>query len=143
MISQWIQCHTCNGWSHQICSLYDSRMQKDEKEKFKCPICHKNDLKKVNENLSISHIVKNLSSTHLSDHSEKIPTVKNLPSTQLSNHLEKRLSHRLEEDKKQRAQQQSKSYDEVIFYLDSTNNKLLYKVITKNHIVSIESYCLH
>jgi len=69
----WVQCDRCERWIHQICALFNTRQNKDQRSEFMCPSCTIVDRKKKN-NLEPS------SST---------PMAEDLPRTRLSEHLEK------------------------------------------------------
>jgi len=35
----WVQCDVCDRWIHQICGLFNSRQNKDNRSKYSCPKC--------------------------------------------------------------------------------------------------------
>ena len=38
----WVCCDTCDGWVHQVCALFNGRVNKNNVS-YKCPKCHIND----------------------------------------------------------------------------------------------------
>jgi hypothetical protein len=35
----WVACDTCGRWIHQICGLFNTRQNKDQRSKYECPKC--------------------------------------------------------------------------------------------------------
>ena len=35
----WVQCDDCERWIHQICGLYNTRQDKENKSAYSCPLC--------------------------------------------------------------------------------------------------------
>ena len=35
----WVQCDDCERWIHQICGLYNTRQDKENKSVYSCPLC--------------------------------------------------------------------------------------------------------
>jgi E1A/CREB-binding protein len=35
----WVQCDTCEKWIHQICSLFNTRQNKEHQKEYSCPEC--------------------------------------------------------------------------------------------------------
>jgi len=44
----WVQCDVCDRWIHQICGLFNSRQNKDNRSKYSCPQCLCNEMKAGN-----------------------------------------------------------------------------------------------
>lgn len=47
----WVQCDECNGWAHQVCSLFNAAVNNDNRQKmtpYVCPLCRQKRLEKVN-----------------------------------------------------------------------------------------------
>ena len=65
----WVQCDTCDKWFHQICGLFNSRLNKDKK--YSCPNC----------------LLKDRESGKTTK-KPMIPCAKDLPRTKLSEWLE-------------------------------------------------------
>ncbi|KAK9683256.1 hypothetical protein RND81_10G126800 [Saponaria officinalis] len=94
----WVQCDKCEGWQHQICSLFNDKRDLGGKVEFICPKCHLEDLGTGKR--------MNLPRTTSMDAS-------NLPRTLLSDHLEQRLAKRLKLEREERAKAAGKSPEEV------------------------------
>ena len=41
----WVQCDVCDRWIHQICGLFNSRQNKDNRSKYSCPQCLRDEMK--------------------------------------------------------------------------------------------------
>ncbi|XP_010265364.1 PREDICTED: probable histone acetyltransferase HAC-like 1 [Nelumbo nucifera] len=94
----WVQCDKCEGWQHQICALFNSERNKDEKAEYVCPYCFIQEME--------SGVRK-----PLADHA--ILGAKDLPRTMLSDHIEERLFKRLKQEREERAKVLGKNFDEV------------------------------
>jgi hypothetical protein len=35
----WVACDTCGRWIHQICGLFNTRQNKDQRSEYECPAC--------------------------------------------------------------------------------------------------------
>lgn len=86
----WVQCDGCQGWVHQICSLFNSRLNSTGVH-YLCPICQHDQLK---ANKLDNHPLRPLDMD-----------AKNLPACQLSKHLESRLRSSLKKEWKARCKQ--------------------------------------
>ncbi|XP_057951106.1 probable histone acetyltransferase HAC-like 1 [Malania oleifera] len=94
----WVQCDKCDGWQHQICALFNDKMDLDGKAEFICPNCY---LKEMDMG------------KHRPLPSGVSFSAKELPRSKLSDHIEKRLFRRLKEEREDRAEMEGKSIDEV------------------------------
>ena len=88
----WVQCDRCERWVHQICALFNTRQNTDQRSEFVCPSCTILDRKKKNS-------LGPTSST---------PMAEDLPRTRLSEQLEKhvneKLKHKMAEMSKEKAE---------------------------------------
>lgn len=100
MLLQWVQCDRCEGWQHQICALFNDKMDVEEKAMYICPICYLKDM----QTNQCMYLPKGT-----------FYGAKDLPSTKLSNHIEQRLFSRLEQERKERASAAGKNFGEVRF----------------------------
>lgn len=91
---QWVQCDTCQNWSHQVCSLYGNRQHSSKA--FACPKCTMTSLQ--------------------SEHNATVSTYKNaaaLPETKLSCAIEEGLSQTLSEEYQRIAKEKSCDISEI------------------------------
>ncbi|ONK66260.1 uncharacterized protein A4U43_C06F5870 [Asparagus officinalis] len=94
----WVHCDKCEGWQHQICTLFNSVRNEAVQADHTCPSC----------------ILKEIESgEHKPLYRSTILGAKDLPSTLLSDHIEKWVYKRLEEERQQRASSLGKSFSEV------------------------------
>jgi len=78
----WVQCDVCDGWTHQICGLFNARQNKEQHSKYFCPKCLLN--KRKNESMA---------------QLPKPPVAADLPRTKLSEYLERHVSKKVMERK--------------------------------------------
>ena len=69
----WVQCDRCERWIHQICALFNTRQNTDQRSEFVCPSCTCVERKKKGEHGPTS----------------STPMAEDLPRTKMSEHLEK------------------------------------------------------
>ena len=50
----WVQCDKCERWIHQICALFNTRQNKDQRSEYTCPKCTIADRKKKGQQSSTS-----------------------------------------------------------------------------------------
>ena len=88
----WVQCDRCERWVHQICALFNTRQNKDQRSEYACPRCTIDDRRKKNQ-------TEGTSSTPMAD---------DLPRTKLSeyleNHVREKVDHFLDEKAKEKAE---------------------------------------
>ncbi|KAL5581988.1 hypothetical protein UlMin_014430 [Ulmus minor] len=95
--ASWVRCDKCLGWQHQICALFNDKIDHEDKL-YTCPNC----LLKELENGDCPPLPYNVAFRS-----------KDLPETMLSNHIESRLFKRLKEEREERAKVAGKNFDEV------------------------------
>ena len=76
----WVQCDRCERWVHQICALFNTRQNTDQRSEFVCPSCTIVDRKQKNAPQPTS----------------TTPMAEDLPRTKLSEHLEKHVMKKLQ-----------------------------------------------
>ncbi|EPS69306.1 hypothetical protein M569_05461, partial [Genlisea aurea] len=82
----WVRCDKCDRRQHQICGLYNSKQNFEEKTKYICPFCR-------------------LAAMKIESSSSPLACgAQYLPRTKLSDHLERRLFRSLERERKQRSE---------------------------------------
>ncbi|KAL7561812.1 hypothetical protein ACA910_013348 [Epithemia clementina (nom. ined.)] len=88
----WVQCDRCERWVHQICALFNTRQNKDQRSEYACPRCTIDERKKKG-------ITEGTSSTPMAD---------DLPRTKLSeyleNHVREKVDHFLDEKAKEKSE---------------------------------------
>lgn len=95
---QWVQCHKCKSWQHQICALFNEKTNKENKGCFLCPKCC---LEEIENGECKPPLVKTAFGAE------------DLPPTMLSDHLEQRLFRCLEKHREEKAKATGMSIDEV------------------------------
>jgi len=76
----WVQCDKCERWVHQICALFNTRQNKDQRSEFTCPRCTIEERKKKGT----------------TDASSTTPMAEDLPRTKLSEYLETHVRTRVD-----------------------------------------------
>jgi len=77
----WVQCDRCERWVHQICSLFNTRQNKDQRSEFACPKCTIEERKKKGQ----------------SEGTSSTPMAEDLPRTKLSEYLENHVRQKVDE----------------------------------------------
>ena len=77
----WVQCDRCERWVHQICALFNTRQNKDQRSEYACPRCTIAERKKAG-------CLEATSTT---------PMAEDLPRTLLSEYLENHVRTKVEE----------------------------------------------
>ncbi|OEU17226.1 DUF906-domain-containing protein [Fragilariopsis cylindrus CCMP1102] len=74
----WVQCDRCERWVHQICALFNTRQNKDQRSEFACPRCTIEERKKTGrlEATSSTPMAEDLQRTKLSEYVETHVRVK-------------------------------------------------------------------
>jgi E1A/CREB-binding protein len=93
----WVQCDSCERWVHQICGLFNSRQNKEHHSEYYCPRC----LLEKRKTTDITPGIKPLSAA-------------DLPRTTLSEWLEQSITKKVEQRKRELAEE--KSQTEVSFF---------------------------
>lgn len=94
----WVQCDRCEGWQHQICALFNDKIDLEGRAKYICPKCYLKDVETGKH--------KPLALTAFA--------AKDLPRSKLSDHIEQRLFGRLKQERQARANMEKKNIEEVI-----------------------------
>eukprot|EP00803_Ostreobium_quekettii_P011438 evm.model.scf_864EXC.1 EVM.evm.TU.scf_864EXC.1 scf_864EXC:20228-23623(+) len=97
----WVQCDHCQNWVHQVCGLFN-KGQNDQESHYHCPTCLMKGLKDGSRAYPQANRTKSMLSAA------------DLPKCNLSNHLEDKLTHRLEWERRERAQKQGLAPSEVL-----------------------------
>jgi E1A/CREB-binding protein len=65
----WVQCDRCERWVHQICALFNTRQNKDQRSEYTCPRCTIEDRRKAGktEGISTTPMAEDLQRTKLSE----------------------------------------------------------------------------
>lgn len=100
----WVQCDRCERWVHQICALFNTRQNTDQRSEFVCPSCTVVDRKKKESPGPTS----------------STPMAEDLPRTKLSEHLEKHVMSKLKAKMAEMAKE--KADLEVSCYIVSMNS---------------------
>ena len=68
----WVHCDRCNRWIHQICGLFNTRKNQDQRSEYVCPRCTMDERKTKGqiEGTSTSPMAEDLQRTKLSEHLE-------------------------------------------------------------------------
>lgn len=77
----WVQCDRCERWIHQICALFNTRQNKDQRSEFVCASCTVVERKQKNA----------------PEPTSTTPMAEDLPRTKLSEQLEKHIRTKLKE----------------------------------------------
>ncbi|KAL3511048.1 hypothetical protein ACH5RR_030449 [Cinchona calisaya] len=94
----WVQCDKCEAWQHQICALYNGRINDGVQAEYTCPNCYMTEVERGERKPLPQSAVLG---------------AKDLPRTILSDHIEMRLARRLKHERQERASVQGKNIDEV------------------------------
>ena len=89
----WVQCDDCERWIHQICGLYNTRQDKENKSAYSCPLCVLDRRKKQGEPKVLP----------------PPPIAEDLPRTKLSEWLEKDVHKKVESRMKELATEKSET----------------------------------
>ena len=76
----WVQCDKCERWIHQICALFNTRQNKDQRSEYTCPKCT------IDERLQKGS----------TDATSTTPMAEDLPRTKLSEYLETHVRKRVD-----------------------------------------------
>lgn len=69
----WVHCDHCNRWIHQICGLFNTRKNQDQRSEYVCPLCTIEERKNKGqiEGTSTTQMAEDLQRTKLSEHLER------------------------------------------------------------------------
>mmetsp|Transcript_13759 Transcript_13759/g.29222 ORF Transcript_13759/g.29222 Transcript_13759/m.29222 type:complete len:1610 (-) Transcript_13759:80-4909(-) len=97
----WVQCDRCERWIHQICALFNTRQNTDQRSEFVCPSCTINDRKKKGA----------LGPTSSTPMAEDLPRTK--LSEQLEGHVREKLKQKMAELAKEKAEAENIPLEEA------------------------------
>lgn len=99
----WVQCDKCERWIHQICALFNTRQNKDQRSEFTCPRCTIDERKKkgISEGTSTTPMAEDLPRTKLSQ--------------RLENHVRKKVDDYFDDRAKEKAQREVSVVEHGIF----------------------------
>lgn len=89
----WVQCDRCERWIHQICALFNTRQNKDQRSEYACPRCTIEERKKKGQIEPIS----------------QTPMAEDLPRTKLSEFLEAHVRKKVNEYVETNAQKKAQA----------------------------------
>lgn len=97
----WVQCDRCERWVHQICALFNTRQNKDQRSEYACPKCTIEERKKKNmrEGTSSTPMAEDLPRTMLSEY--------------LENHIRDKVGDFLDAKAKDKSVAEGISYEEA------------------------------
>ena len=97
----WVQCDRCERWVHQICALFNTRQNKDQRSEYACPRCTIDERKK----------------TGRTEGSSTTPMAEDLQRTKLSEHLEAHVRQKMDEQLEVTAKAKSEAEVRLILFL--------------------------
>lgn len=77
----WVQCDRCERWVHQICALFNTRQNKDQRSEYACPRCT------IDERVRRGNL----------EPTSSTPMAEDLPRTKLSEYLENHVRLKVDE----------------------------------------------
>lgn len=89
----WVQCDRCERWIHQICALFNTRQNKDQRSEYACPRCTIEERKKKGQ----------------SEGTSSTPMAEDLQRTKLSEFLEAHVREKMNEHLMEEAKKKSKA----------------------------------
>jgi len=97
----WVQCDKCEKWIHQICALFNTRQNKDQRSEYICPRCTIDDRKKkgCSDGTSTTPMAEDLQRTKLSERLEK--------------HVRQKVDHYFENAAKEKAEREKMPFEEA------------------------------
>jgi len=98
----WVQCDRCERWIHQICALFNTRQNTDQRSEFVCPSCTVAERKQKG----------NLGPTSTTPMAEDLPRTR--LSEQLEKHVREKLKVKMAEMAKEKAQLENLPLDEAV-----------------------------
>jgi len=116
----WVQCDKCERWIHQICALFNTRQNKDQRSEYICPKCTIDDRKKRG-------VIEGISTT---------PMAEDLQRTKLSERLELHVRNKVDEYFENAARDRAKS--ENISFEEAKKGMQMGGVITIRQVTSMD-----
>jgi Bromodomain/PHD-finger len=100
----WVQCDRCERWVHQICALFNTRQNKDQRSEYACPRCTIDERKKKNqfEGISTTPMAEDLQRTKLSEY--------------LENHVRIHMADRFEKDVAAKAAADVRKFSNMLLF---------------------------
>lgn len=89
----WVQCDRCERWVHQICALFNTRQNKDQRSEYACPRCTIEERKKKGSTEATS----------------STPMAEDLPRTKLSEFLENHVRVKVDEFIEKKSQDKART----------------------------------
>jgi hypothetical protein len=89
----WVQCDDCERWIHQICGLYNTRHDKDNKSAYSCPLC----------------LLEKRNTTEDPPNLPEAPSANDIPRTKLSDWLERDVHKRVDVRMKELSQEKAEA----------------------------------
>jgi E1A/CREB-binding protein len=89
----WVQCDRCERWVHQICALFNTRQNKDQRSEYSCPRCT------IEERVKKGQF----------EGTSTTPMAEDLPRTKLSEYIERHVRKKVDEFVEQQSQELSKN----------------------------------
>jgi E1A/CREB-binding protein len=116
----WVQCDRCERWVHQICALFNTRQNKDQRSEYACPRCTIDERRKQGT----------------MEASSSTPMAEDLPRTKLSEYLENHVRVKVDEFIEQ--QSAAKSAKEHIPIEDARKKLQMGGAITIRQVTSMD-----
>ena len=98
LLYQWVECDKCKKWQHQVCVLFNARMNKERSE-YLCPECCILEMERAERKPRPANAM---------------PGAKDLPRTILSDYVQERLDIKLKQERVERAKALGKNWEEVL-----------------------------
>ncbi|GKY91017.1 hypothetical protein MPSEU_000074500 [Mayamaea pseudoterrestris] len=98
----WVQCDRCERWVHQICALFNTRQNKDQRSEYACPRCTISERKRNGQ----------LDGTSTTPMAEELPRTK--LSEFLEHHVRKRVDDYMDRTAKEKSEVEKTSIEEAM-----------------------------
>jgi E1A/CREB-binding protein len=119
----WVQCDDCERWIHQICGLYNTRQDKENKSAYSCPLCLYDKRKKEDPPKEMP----------------PAPSAKDIPTTKLSDWLEKdvvkRVNARLNEIAKEKSETEVSFVTAISFLLHLLRPQAFWLLVVRIYLL--------
>ena len=122
----WVACDRCQRWIHQICGLFNTRQNKDQRSEYVCPRCTIEDRKKRG----------------VTEGSSSTPMAEDLQRTTLSEALEMHVRIKVDRYFEDAAQEKAKT--EASYFTENNNflEKLFIFSVIRNVLLTLENHIL-